>query len=62
MPLSESGELLCAARPAKNPTQDAAAGSPGMARTNVVMIGKGQRPLRLAELQDVAHLYVVGDG
>jgi Zn-dependent peptidase ImmA (M78 family)/DNA-binding XRE family transcriptional regulator len=56
------GERLRAARSGANLTQDAAATSLGMARTTLVAIEKGQRPVRPEELLALARLYGVSAG
>src|SRR6266849_587491 len=56
------GERLRAARSAVNLTQDAAAASLGIARTTLVAIEKGQRPVRPEELLAFARLYGVSAG
>jgi Zn-dependent peptidase ImmA (M78 family)/transcriptional regulator with XRE-family HTH domain len=56
------GERLRAARSGGNLTQDAAAASLGMARTTLVAIEKGQRPVRPEELLALARLYGVSAG
>jgi Zn-dependent peptidase ImmA (M78 family)/DNA-binding XRE family transcriptional regulator len=55
----EMGDRLRAARSGANLTQDAAATSLGMARTTLVAIEKGQRPVRPEELLGFARLYGV---
>ena len=56
------GERLRAARSGVNLTQEAAAASFGMARTTLVAIEKGQRPVRPDELLALAQLYGVSVG
>jgi Zn-dependent peptidase ImmA (M78 family)/DNA-binding XRE family transcriptional regulator len=56
------GERLRAARSAVNLTQDAAAASLGIARTTLVAIEKGQRPVRPNELLAFSRLYGVSAG
>jgi Zn-dependent peptidase ImmA (M78 family)/transcriptional regulator with XRE-family HTH domain len=56
------GERLRGARSGANLTQDAAAASLGMARTTLVAIEKGQRPVRPEELLAFARLYGVSAG
>jgi Zn-dependent peptidase ImmA (M78 family)/DNA-binding XRE family transcriptional regulator len=58
----ELGERLRGARSSANLTQDAAAASLGMARTTLVAIEKGQRPVRSKELLAFAKLYGVSAG
>src|SRR5262245_16676849 len=59
---AELGERLRGARSGANLTQDAAAASLGMARTTLVAIEKGQRPVRPEELLAFARLYGVSAG
>ena len=59
---AELGERLRGARSGANLTQDAAAASLGMARTTLVAIEKGQRPVRPEELVAFARLYGVSAG
>jgi Zn-dependent peptidase ImmA (M78 family)/transcriptional regulator with XRE-family HTH domain len=59
---AELGERLRGARSGANLTQDAAAASLGMARTTLVAIEKGQRPVRPEELLAFARLYDVSAG
>ncbi len=59
---AELGERLRAARSEANLTQDAAATALGMARTTLVAIEKGQRPVRPEELLAFARLYGVSAG
>ena len=56
------GERLRAARSGVNLTQDEAAASLGMARTTLVAIEKGQRPVRPDELLAFSRLYRVTAG
>lgn len=56
------GERLRAARSGANLTQDAAAAALGMARTTLVAIEKGQRPVRAEELRAFARVYDVSAG
>jgi Zn-dependent peptidase ImmA (M78 family)/DNA-binding XRE family transcriptional regulator len=56
------GERLRAARSGANLTQEVAAASLGMARTTLVAIEKGQRPVRPEELLAFAQLYDVSAG
>jgi Zn-dependent peptidase ImmA (M78 family)/DNA-binding XRE family transcriptional regulator len=56
------GERLRAARSGANLTQDAAAASLGMARTTLVAIEKGQRPVKPEELLALARLYGMSAG
>ena len=58
----ELGERLRRARSAANLTQDAAAAALGLARTTLVAIEKGQRPVRSEELLGFARLYGVSVG
>jgi Zn-dependent peptidase ImmA (M78 family)/DNA-binding XRE family transcriptional regulator len=58
----ELGERLRGARSGANLTQDAAAASLGMARTTLVAIEKGQRPVRPEELLAFSRLYGVSAG
>lgn len=58
----ELGERLRGARSGANLTQDSAAASLGMARTTLVAIEKGQRPVRPDELLAFARLYGVSVG
>ncbi len=58
----ELGERLRAARSGVNLTQDAAAASLGIARTTLVAIEKGQRPVRPDELLAFSRLYGVSAG
>ena len=51
------GERLRAARDNAKLTQAAAAGEAGMARTTLVAIEKGQRPVKLDELQTLTSIY-----
>ena len=51
------GERLRAARDNAKLTQAAAAGEAGMARTTLVAIEKGQRPVKLDELQTLTSVY-----
>ena len=60
--LAVLGERLRAARSSVNLTQDAAAASVGIARTTLVAIEKGQRPVRPEELIRFAGLYAVSAG
>jgi Zn-dependent peptidase ImmA (M78 family)/DNA-binding XRE family transcriptional regulator len=53
------GERLRTARSGVNLTQDAAAASLGMARTTLVAIEKGQRPVKPEELLALSRLYRV---
>jgi Zn-dependent peptidase ImmA (M78 family)/DNA-binding XRE family transcriptional regulator len=62
LPGADLGERLRAARSGANLTQDAVATSLGMARTTLVAIEKGQRPLRPEELPAFARLYGVSAG
>jgi Zn-dependent peptidase ImmA (M78 family)/DNA-binding XRE family transcriptional regulator len=59
---ADLGERLRAARSGANLTQEAAATSLGMARTTLVAIEKGQRPVRPEELLAFARLYGVSAG
>lgn len=59
---AELGERLRGARSGANLTQDAAAASIGMARTTLVAIEKGQRPVRPEELLAFARVYGVSAG
>jgi Zn-dependent peptidase ImmA (M78 family)/DNA-binding XRE family transcriptional regulator len=59
---ADLGERLRVARSGANLTQDAAAGSVGMARTTLVAIEKGQRSVRPEELLALASLYGVSAG
>ncbi|MGE3876361.1 MAG: helix-turn-helix domain-containing protein [Parvibaculaceae bacterium] len=59
---AELGERLRGARSGANLTQDAAAASLGMARTTLVAIEKGQRPVRPEELLAFSRLYGVSAG
>ena len=59
---AELGERLRRARSGANLTQDAAAGSLGIARTTLVAIEKGQRSVRPEELLAFARLYGVSAG
>jgi Zn-dependent peptidase ImmA (M78 family)/DNA-binding XRE family transcriptional regulator len=59
---AELGERLRAARSGANLTQDAAAAALGMARTTLVAIEKGQRPVRPEELPAFARLYGMSAG
>lgn len=54
---SETGERLRLAREAAHVTQADAADAIGAARTTIVAIEKGQRRLRIGELQKLAKLY-----
>lgn len=56
------GERLRGARSGANLTQDAAAASLGMARTTLVAIEKGQRPVKPDEVLALARLYGVSVG
>lgn len=56
------GERLRAARSGANLTQEAAAVMLGMARTTLVAIEKGQRPVKPEELLALARLYGVSAG
>jgi Zn-dependent peptidase ImmA (M78 family)/DNA-binding XRE family transcriptional regulator len=56
------GERLRSARSGANLTQDAAAAFLGMARTTLVAIEKGQRPVRPEELLAFARLYCISAG
>ncbi|HZL00315.1 MAG TPA: XRE family transcriptional regulator [Caulobacteraceae bacterium] len=60
--LADLGERLRAARSGVNLTQDAAAAPLGIARTTLVAIEKGQRPVKPDELLALAHLYGVSAG
>lgn len=53
------GERLKIARETANITQDAAAKAAGIARTTLVSIEKGQRPVRLDEIQALSRFYGV---
>lgn len=53
------GERLKIARETANITQDAAAKAAGVARTTLVSIEKGQRPVRLDEIQALSRFYGV---
>src|SRR6266850_564603 len=59
---AELGERLRAARSGANLTQEAAAAALGMARTTLVAIEKGQRPVRPEELLAFARLYGISAG
>jgi len=59
---AELGERLRRARSVVNLTQEAAAASLGMARTTLVAIEKGQRPVRPEELIALARLYGISAG
>src|SRR5579864_8147337 len=59
---ADLGERLRVARSGVNLTQDAAASALGMARTTLVAIEKGQRPVKPEELLAFAHLYGVSVG
>ena len=54
---TEAGERLRVAREAANVTQAAAAEAAGMARTTLVAVEKGQRRVRIDELQRLAQCY-----
>lgn len=60
--VAELGERLRAARSGANLTQDAAAASLGVARTTLVAIERGQRPVRSDELLSLARIYGVSAG
>jgi Zn-dependent peptidase ImmA (M78 family)/DNA-binding XRE family transcriptional regulator len=62
LPGAGLGERLRAARSGANLTQDAVATALGMARTTLVAIEKGQRPVRPEELLAFARLYGVSAG
>lgn len=53
----ELGERLRTARETANATQDVAAKAAGMSRTTLVAIEKGQRPVRLDEIQALSLFY-----
>lgn len=57
MPPVEMGERLRVAREAANVTQAAAAAAANLARTTLVAIEKGQRRIRIDELQRLAQCY-----
>ncbi|WP_426387087.1 ImmA/IrrE family metallo-endopeptidase [Sphingobium sp. R-21] len=57
LPLEDIGERLRLARDSAKLTQAAAATAAGMARTTLVAIEKGQRRLRLDELQTLTSVY-----
>ena len=59
---SDLGEKLRSARSGANLTQDLVAASLGLARTTLVAIEKGQRPVRSEELVALARLYGVSVG
>lgn len=59
---AELGERLRAARSGVNLTQEAASAALGMARTTLVAIEKGQRPVRTDELLALARLYGLSAG
>ena len=59
---ADLGERLRAARSGANLTQDAAAAALGMARTTLLAIEKGHRPVRPEELLALARLYGVSAG
>lgn len=59
---AELSERLRAARSGVNLTQDAAAALLGMARTTLVAIENGQRPVRPEELLGMSRLYDVSVG
>src|ERR1700757_353504 len=59
---ADLGERLRAARSGANLTQEAAAAMLGMARTTLVAIEKGQRPVKPKELLALARLYGVSAG
>ena len=59
---ADLGERLRAARSGANLTQDAAAAALGIARTTLLAIEKGHRPVRPEELLALARLYGVSAG
>lgn len=56
---SSTGQRLRVARKSANLTQACAAGSAGIARTTLVAIEQGKRPIRTRELQCLANVYGV---
>jgi Zn-dependent peptidase ImmA (M78 family)/DNA-binding XRE family transcriptional regulator len=57
IPLSQTGERLRLAREGADITQEAAAKAIRVARTTIVAIEKGERRVRMSELQRLAKLY-----